>query len=105
MKGLTAKVKLMQLAQCKECQAAQKKVDSCVSAVAHDELFLNVCLCRECIDANIDLGQTITRYFGAPTPGGARKKLFVEEAAQHVLGMDGKKKKKMPSKSFFWIFN
>jgi hypothetical protein len=87
-KDLTTPVRAIMLSQCKQCQLAQKEVVNPISSVATDELFLNLAVCKSCIEGNVQQLNLHKRYFGGQKP----VKLF----PQAVETKKPKKKKYIP---------
>lgn len=67
-KDLTTPVRAIMLSQCKQCQLAQKEVVNPISSVATDELFLNLAVCKSCIEGNVQQLNLHKRYFGGQKP-------------------------------------
>lgn len=65
--------KVLLLAQCKECQADQKLVETTVSSVGSGELFVNVVMCERCVEGNIKQANGMANFVGM-SGGGETKK-------------------------------
>jgi hypothetical protein len=91
-------MRFVQLAQCKDCQGAQKLIRTPISALGDDELFCNVVLCPKCVEANVEFMGVFGRYFASSMNAKAVRKLEFE---QQPLEKDKKKKSKKSS----WFFS
>jgi hypothetical protein len=54
---------MVQMAQCRQCQANQKELVKNLNAVGDDELLAFVVQCPSCLEGNLEFSENLKRHF------------------------------------------